>query len=320
MLSSRAPALQSLCPPSSRPRALHSAALTPPQPPALSSVPGLQGEAPGLLAGTQVPELPRRCHPIPPAAEPRGTPPPSSLCEPLHFFPPSDQMGLKTANKTPCIDFRGCGSRARPSQGVRRGLRLGGPGGWAFEPGAAQSLLSLRLRLSPAALGRLPAHCDHRPPSPLRAALCAGRPSAPLTSRTTGRQRPVPTWHGHRQRGRASRPPRRRQAGGEGTPARKLWRVLHVEKQKQSQRPPSRTSSLVSARAALGEREAGPQFEWREGVTPGSGQPGRQRGTRDVGLAPNCVSRGLTSRDMRRARSRGLLDGECGSAGTREEA
>lgn len=159
--------------------------------------------------------------------------------------------------------------------------------------------------VSPAARG-----ADRRP---LKAALCpaALRAHLPHLPHAGGRGRSSQLAGEAKGRagGRATPPPRRlhvcqweRRAS-----ISKLRRVLRVEKQKAMESALSQTNSLPSAWAALGPRRAAAGATvWMEravsgrsstGVTRGQGsvQPGRQPGTRDLGLAQNRVSRGLTS-------------------------
>lgn len=182
---------------------------------------------------------------------------------------------------------------------------------------AAQSLPSLRLRLSPAARpGRLPSSLlPTRPPS--ESSLVRRPPFRPLTSHTTGGRGPCPLGTATAgkakdgQRAEPHWPPRRRQWRGENIHLQAWEGPPRGETKSNSKRFP-RTDSLSSAPLRSGGATASGKQDHsvNGGRHPGSGQ----RGTRDVGLAQNPVSRGLASWDMRHARSRRLLDGECVSA------
>lgn len=276
------------------PLALHRH-LTPRPPPALSSEPGLQGEAPGL---------PFHCSPIPPAAS-LGEPLPQLPVRPLHFFPPSDQTGLENAKPTPWLisEAEKGGPDPHGSGSLRRAAWAAGPLNFR----AAQSLplsgcasaLPPPRAVSPAARG-----ADRRP---LKAALfpAALRAHLPHLPHAGGRGRSSQlAGEGKGQAGgRATPPPRRRTcASGRGEPPSPSFGGSSAWRNK---KPWKARSHGRTACPRLGLRSAGATV-WMEravsgrsstGVTRGQGsaQPGRQPGTRDLGLAQNRVSRGLTS-------------------------
>lgn len=188
---------------------------------------------------------------------------------------------------------------------------------------AAQSLPSLRLRLSPAARpGRLPSSLlPTRPPS--ESSLVRRPPFRPLTSHTTGGRGPCPPGTATAgkakdgQRAEPHWPPRRRQWRGENIHLQAWEGPPRGETKSNSKRFP-RTDSLSSAPlrsgGGHGEREAGPQCEWR--ASPRVRAAGNQgRGTGTEPCLPWTGLMGHATRSFTQAAGRRV----CECAGTRGE-